>query len=716
MQRENDDFMIHTLCGASDDDEEPGKRLDAKNIAICHLTLKALFFKHGIKLGASSETPESANTGADGIMPYMKCILTNIFMKRIIGSTCVEGAGGTRAFDAASGFVGTTGTAERNSTCEKADMAPGGDRSKRPEDWTLLDIMGRWFDRNRTRLHDGKEGILGKDCNVQLSPTRNSQKQEVMTALKEKVKNEMKVVAEEITTGIQELKTEMDNSAIGQGIGKILTQKEKEEHHKETRQREEQSRPPAERPAKPAPAPPVAATPASPPSSGTGGTTSTGRWKPRNTQEDNCEWKNVMEKGHPGLLVKANYSLEELQKLNKVLDEFQQHMETHRDNIDSIGANCENYGWDDFTDAHGHTIGQKVADIMRCRGISTVLWFANKEDTDKQGQDEMVNRFRCELANVLGYMLKNKYCKNEGNWKRGVEYAWQTVQNMGKSEFGTGALTGPVVDNRCTQCGYEGSHTQLGVLNGHIVQWLMQAGLMGEIGKIEGDMPCEKDWKEYKTGKDRNDGSGKVDETKITEVTTMEKTVLEDTEKVIQDVKGKIDEELNKTTAKTNDKKAERKSNEKKDEKKVENTGEKKADKQDKGDKSPPAAAPGAAGDRHRKQENLKIAHLYKRKKKISQHPVLVCRVLILLDKIFMLNNAYVLGKLTYFSNFVTYSNVESMERDNINEYFLHPYDIHFYIFHFNILYFNIFYDITFYHSKGSQIYKFYDEHFTKIF
>ncbi|KJP86068.1 hypothetical protein AK88_04259 [Plasmodium fragile] len=533
MQRENDDSMIQQLCGADDDDAEQGQRLDAKNIAICHLTLKALSFKHGIKLGASGENPETVNTGADGIMPYMKCILTNIFMKRIIGQTCLQQPGGTRAFDAAQAFVGTTGTAERNSTCEGKDLQSG-DRSKRAEDWTLLYIMERWFQRHKTRLRDGDVGVLGRECKVNISGQAEADKQKELDKFKKTVEDEMQQVGqnmkENITKILNAVKACTDIKCVKGVIQQEMEKEKREKTGASPRDTPEfratttdpgtggagksgspggSSAKPAS-PVAPAPAKPVAAkpgpavTPATvTPGSGTtttsgGGGGQAGKGDVGGTGKGQNAWEQclgtkILDWKPREIYVVLPDDDEQWNKVKDVLEEFMEYLEEHNQHFDGFGANCNNAGWSDFGDGNLYK-EQRVADMMRCRLMSGALWFANKG-----GTDEAVNRLRCEVANVFGHLLKKMYCKDKGGYKRGTEYAWETFRNM-KSEGtdGAGKMEGPVINSVCTECGYGEHKRNINAINLAIAQWLLKEGkISSEIAQMEKAMPCETYWKDY---------------------------------------------------------------------------------------------------------------------------------------------------------------------------------------------------------------------------
>ncbi|KJP87059.1 hypothetical protein AK88_03345 [Plasmodium fragile] len=202
MEQRVNDGVIKGICGEAHD-QDNGQALDSRQRDICELTLIALSFKHGIKLGASGENPESAKTGEDGIMQYMKCILVNIFMKRILGKTCVDTDGGKNAFNAAKGLMTAQSGTPRNTTCEGKDLISG-DKSKRPEDWTLLEIMGRWFDRHTKGLKDGNVGALGEGCMVEKKETHGG-REENLGDLKETVKKQMEEVGDDIAKKIERI-------------------------------------------------------------------------------------------------------------------------------------------------------------------------------------------------------------------------------------------------------------------------------------------------------------------------------------------------------------------------------------------------------------------------------------------------------------------------------------------------------------------------------
>ncbi|KJP90002.1 hypothetical protein AK88_00171 [Plasmodium fragile] len=313
----------------------------------------------------------------------------------------------------------------------------------------------------------------------------------------------------------------------------------------------------------------VGATPVSPPGSGTptspsgggggkAGGADGGKGQGKAGEAEACPWQSILEGKSRHVHVLKHYDSAELERLKTVLQQFTDYMEEKKDMMDAYGENCHNSGWDDFGDAHQYK-GQTVADVVRCRVMSTALFFANKqgkngdsEHGQKTHDDELYEKLRCEVAHVFGYMLKHQYCKTQG-WKRGVEYAWKTVKTMGQGgPHGTGAIPGPVMDGTCTQCGYAGRKTQLGLINGHIAEWFVDQGIMGDIAKIEQQMPCDQDWRAYKQSQGVTDTdqdiSNQLPHVKKTEdeIRTKTKTAFDEVTKIVDQ---KIQEKHDAATA-----------------------------------------------------------------------------------------------------------------------------------------------------------------------
>ncbi|KJP86045.1 hypothetical protein AK88_04302 [Plasmodium fragile] len=175
METSGHDFAIELLCATKSDKEgnEGEEELDPKDKATCELVLRALYFKHAISgkwdlTGTGATDPGHREQGQDEVGSYMKCVLVNIFLKRIIGHTCLNTEGGNLAFRAAEALVKEGDKKQPNMTCEEQDMQHNSGIRGDPGKWDLWRIMERWLDRNRTRLHDGKQGVLGEDCEVKV--------------------------------------------------------------------------------------------------------------------------------------------------------------------------------------------------------------------------------------------------------------------------------------------------------------------------------------------------------------------------------------------------------------------------------------------------------------------------------------------------------------------------------------------------------------------
>ncbi|KJP86044.1 hypothetical protein AK88_04301 [Plasmodium fragile] len=318
---------------------------------------------------------------------------------------------------------------------------------------------------------------------------------------------------------------------------------------------------------KPAPATPVAAKPVAT-TTGQGGTTSSpggdggkggGRAGPKEGVQTapagECQGERLSQWGHKTVYVVHPHNKEHLEKLNKVLQEFTEYMEKYKEHADAFGANCYNVGWEDISSDGHFYMGQTVADVVRCRVMSVAWAFANGWHKSTQHTQDRVrmdpeeeNRLRCEVANIFGHLLKEKYCPHQEQWKRGVEYsriALKKMQSTGKN--GAGVVAGPVIDGRCTACGYHGHERLPGVVNWDIADWLLyDAKILHGIENIERGANCNKKWKEYTKGKMKEGEPTRVDETKITAIKDTEKKIVEEATRVIEKAKVAVEQEIEK--------------------------------------------------------------------------------------------------------------------------------------------------------------------------
>ncbi|KJP85431.1 hypothetical protein AK88_04934 [Plasmodium fragile] len=310
---------------------------------------------------------------------------------------------------------------------------------------------------------------------------------------------------------------------------------------------------PPPQPVKPATAAqPVAVKPASPPSSGSGTTTTSsgggGGGKGAapggngNTEHTTCKGQRILDGTHTEVYVVHGYNADQWHQVKEVLEEFIKYLGTNNENFDALGANCYNTGWNDFDDVAYYT-GQRVADMMRCRLMSGALWFANTDT-----KDDHINRLRCEVVHVFGHLLKTLYCKDKGGYKRGTEYAWETFKSMqSQGQNGTALVPGPVVEGKCTMCGYDQHRRWSKAINWEIADWLLGDGtISSEIAQMQQAMPCTTKWTDYiKDGEQQQESINKnLDDKGLKQVALVTKEIVEKATKVFEQVKKKVEQEI----------------------------------------------------------------------------------------------------------------------------------------------------------------------------
>ncbi|KJP84763.1 hypothetical protein AK88_05605 [Plasmodium fragile] len=595
MENDEDDIIIATLCGGDDDEDGEAGKLDAKTKAACELTLKALSFKHKIPFSMTTKTSWARDNSEDSAVLYMRCILVNIFMKRIIGKNCLEKGGGQLAFTAAQAFVRQHGAAEYNFTCEQEDAAQGGDRRQQPGERDLWDIMDRWFTRNTLVLRDGEQGVLGQDCNVRKTRKGQVYGEHTVTELKNTVKEEIREMEQELEEAVQNILTKVKEAGgEDKSMDDILKEVKSGDSSSTSSPRDvPDARPPPPHPPRrpstprqspgrtaspypgkvgsgtgpettprPRPRPkPTNSAPSSPSPTPTPGNAAghDGQAakpvaakpvapkpvakKPRELQD--CQGDKLLEWRQKEIYVAQQYSEEQWKKVKKVLDEFKNYMQQGQQHMDAYGANCYNVGWDDLKEDGNYFIDQQVADVVRCRLMSVALWFANQNGIDGN-EDTEVEKLRCEVANTFGHMLKKMYCPQQGTWDRGIEYAGITFKRMqSPGKDGQGALQGPVMDGKCNMCGYVGHKQNVEAVNLDIAHWLRGEGKMLDgIQHIDGSVPCTTKWAEYTKDKAKKHKVKRVDDTKIPkikqDVEKIRTEAVKTIEKVIKVVQEKI--------------------------------------------------------------------------------------------------------------------------------------------------------------------------------
>ncbi|KJP84853.1 hypothetical protein AK88_05517 [Plasmodium fragile] len=271
--------------------------------------------------------------------------------------------------------------------------------------------------------------------------------------------------------------------------------------------------------------------------------------KPPELQD--CQGDRLLEWRHPEKYVAHQYTADAWNRVKKVLDDFKKYMDKGRELMNDYGANCYNVGWDDLKEDGNYFKGQTVADVVRCRLMSTALFFANQQGTEQGPDKDMNQRLRCEIANTFGHMLKKMYCSQQGTWARGIEYAgitFKSMQSPGKD--GHGGVTGPVVEGKCTMCGYKGYEHTVQAVDLDIAHWLRGQGkILHGIQHIDGSVPCDTKWEDYTKGKTKPSNPDKVDETKITEIKDTEKKIVDEAKRVIEKAKVAVEQEIEKQKA-----------------------------------------------------------------------------------------------------------------------------------------------------------------------
>ncbi|KJP88573.1 hypothetical protein AK88_01852 [Plasmodium fragile] len=288
-------------------------------------------------------------------------------------------------------------------------------------------------------------------------------------------------------------------------------------------------------------------------SSGSGGKArpaagSTGGGQGKKAGAAKCQGETILEWRPSEKYVVLPYSDAQWTRVQDVLEQFIEYLKDHNDTFDALGANCNNIGWNDLTHTAYHK-GQRVADMMRCRIMSGALFFANQDTSDEQ-----TNRLRCEVAHVLGHLLKTRYCKDTAPWPRGIEYAWPTFRDMKSGESGKpGAVRGPVMDGRCTMCGYVGNRKNVEAVDLKIAYWLMQeGGILGEIQAMEKEWPCEQYWDKYTNNQaeEREPDINKIlTEAGQNEKKRLDKEIVQTAEKVFEKAKEAVEREIEKLKA-----------------------------------------------------------------------------------------------------------------------------------------------------------------------
>ncbi|KJP89172.1 hypothetical protein AK88_01258 [Plasmodium fragile] len=525
MKQDNDkdDGIAETLCSTHGTDSED---VTPDDIARCALLARIMFYMEGLNGQGSTVAQGRDNTNMQQIEEGMKCIIGSVYIKKIMELSCWGDDIREHALKAVEPHVHAMlpGRPSRSSKCVNWDFGR--------TCVGLFPLEGRitkWMLSDSIVTQSVKDAAFGTSCSGQAWTHRTQDMR-----------------AQAAATGIHGTQCAGSPRNV-QLNGKSMLRRMNNHHQQAARQHIHENgggtkkwngtvgpgatadgwrgggkpgpgsstKPSAAKAAAPAtpapanpvntgaaPAKPVAATPATAVATNDGNTQITGATdgvKAKDTQADDCPGDKVWEWTEREIYVLQGYSAEDWNKVQKVLKEFIQHLQGTNELFDAYGANCDNIGWEDMRPGQYHK-GQRVADMMRCRIMSGALWFAN--GANAQGttvhMDDTDTWLRCEVAHVFGHLLKKMYCTDQQGWSRGVEYAYTALQNMGQQTNGVDGIKGPVVEGKCTMCGYTGYKHNAQAVNLEIAQWLMAEGnILSEIQQLEAEMPCSEYWEKY---------------------------------------------------------------------------------------------------------------------------------------------------------------------------------------------------------------------------
>ncbi|KJP86100.1 hypothetical protein AK88_04291 [Plasmodium fragile] len=116
------------------------------------------------------------------------------------------------------------------------------------------------------------------------------------------------------------------------------------------------------------------------------------------------------------------------------LEEFIQHMEKMEPNMDALGSNCNNYGWQHWADqAASPRVGHNEGDRIPCKFMTIALYFlkrwshnAGLHDDEKTNDMKLKGYMRCAVVHMFTEILFEYVCRR----KWGTFYAWYSVHGM----------------------------------------------------------------------------------------------------------------------------------------------------------------------------------------------------------------------------------------------------------------------------------------------
>ncbi|KJP85561.1 hypothetical protein AK88_04827 [Plasmodium fragile] len=385
---END--IIEALCeyrvGTGED-----IKLDMKDKAVCAYIIKALYFKHNIRIDSMSLGTNDTRRMKHEDELYIRCMIVNAYILSLLGKPCLETAGAKQAFDAVESQLDTLWIGHRNTQCDSIDSQNTQVRTDNVEQ-----TMSRWMDYNQlTERHIGP-GILGNNC-TEWDMKDKGGGDSVSTIQKEVMKQIMGGnvgAGEKVQTGLA------DESSKGKApvLKTVMkTGPGETELHGGKNQKEEID--------------------------GDGAIT------------------------HESILKYI------LGVMEPTLSSFIDYMGKNEDNFSMYGANCGNIGWNYKDQEQGKVyIGHSVADVMQCTLMTGALFFVEgwhtgiePEEKDKLKRSALEKELRCMVSNIFTKILKKIGCRNQN---KGMKYAWRAVENMkGKEKGGWEDL--PIRKKKC---------------------------------------------------------------------------------------------------------------------------------------------------------------------------------------------------------------------------------------------------------------------------
>ncbi|KJP85745.1 hypothetical protein AK88_04615 [Plasmodium fragile] len=180
-----------------------------------------------------------------------------------------------------------------------------------------------------------------------------------------------------------------------------------------------------------------------------------------------------------------------------LLQEFVQHMEKMQELglIESLGANCDNTGWDYMDDSTDLFVTFTENARLTCQIMSAALGFMG---TVRQGRDVAVTRTDNEkdIREILGCVVMHafasilRYTTCGDTWK-GINYAWRTMKQVEGDGFA--GSEGAIASARCEKSGWKGLKIGSANIQDAVDTWLSHnTELWTKLRTIHGHENCRR--------------------------------------------------------------------------------------------------------------------------------------------------------------------------------------------------------------------------------